>query len=106
MSPSGKARDFDSRTRRFKSGHPSQNKGHPLGCPLFWLGWHLCVRAFRSKCVGAHSPLKPSGCSHTSGWACESRSEAELPAMFYHSNNPYTNFNHFHAKSPIYFRIT
>ena len=26
MSPSGKARDFDSRTRQFKSGHPSQKK--------------------------------------------------------------------------------
>ena len=26
MSPSGKAPDFDSGTRRFKSGHPSQKK--------------------------------------------------------------------------------
>ena len=26
MSPSGKARDFDSRIRQFKSGHPSQKK--------------------------------------------------------------------------------
>ena len=26
VSPSGKARDFDSRIRRFKSCHPSQNK--------------------------------------------------------------------------------
>ena len=26
MSPSGKARDFDSRIRRFKSGHPSHDE--------------------------------------------------------------------------------
>ena len=28
MSPSGKARDFDSRIRRFKSGHPSHCGGN------------------------------------------------------------------------------
>ena len=28
VSPSGKARDFDSRTRRFKSCHPSQMDSH------------------------------------------------------------------------------
>ncbi len=38
MSPSGKARDFDSRTRRFKSGHPSQTKGIAIRlCLLFGL---------------------------------------------------------------------
>ena len=31
MSPSGKARDFDSRIRRFKSGHPSQQKAPAVG---------------------------------------------------------------------------
>ena len=39
MSPSGKARDFDSRIRRFKSGHPSQ-KSESLGFRIF----HLCRR--------------------------------------------------------------
>ena len=39
MSPSGKARDFDSRIRRFKSGHPSQHKGHASACPLCWVKW-------------------------------------------------------------------
>ncbi len=49
VSPSGKARDFDSRIRRFKSCHPSQNFG-PLaqsaehvtfnhGVPGSNLGW-------------------------------------------------------------------
>ena len=49
VSPSGKARDFDSRIRRFKSCHPSQNYG-PLaqsaehvtfnhGVPGSNLGW-------------------------------------------------------------------
>ena len=39
MSPSGKARDFDSRIRQFKSGHPSQ-KSESHGFRIF----HLCRR--------------------------------------------------------------
>ena len=38
MSPSGKAPDFDSGTRRFKSGHPSQQKRVRISVP-FSLGW-------------------------------------------------------------------
>ena len=34
MSPSGKALDFDSSIRQFKSGHPSQHKGVPNWVPL------------------------------------------------------------------------
>ena len=35
MSPSDKARDFDSRTRRFKSGHPSQKKALAIASAFF-----------------------------------------------------------------------
>ena len=41
MSPSGKALDFDSSIRQFKSGHPSQHKRHATACLLCWLGWLL-----------------------------------------------------------------
>ena len=34
MSPSGKALDFDSSIRQFKSGHPSQQKRHAIGVPF------------------------------------------------------------------------
>ncbi len=49
MSPSGKAPDFDSGIRRFKSGHPSQQKRHAIGVP-FLLAWDpslpsICARA-------------------------------------------------------------
>ena len=57
MSPSGKAPDFDSGTRRFKSGHPSQQKRHPSGCLFCWLGSVFAEHLRSRKCVGAHSPL-------------------------------------------------
>ena len=37
MSPSGKAPDFDSGTRRFKSGHPSQKSENKV------LGFFICA---------------------------------------------------------------
>ena len=39
MSPSGKARDFDSRIRRFKSGHPSQ-KSRTLVWDFYFFTFH------------------------------------------------------------------
>ena len=49
MSPSGKAPDFDSGTRWFKSGHPSQQIRVGKSLPLF-AGWDpslpsICARA-------------------------------------------------------------
>ena len=80
MSPSGKAPDFDSGTRRFKSGHPSQHKRHPLGCLLCWLGL-ASIRTeprTRRRCTFA---ARRSTSSLVRRRACESRSEAELPAI-------------------------
>ena len=85
MSPSGKAPDFDSGIRRFKSGHPSQQKRHPQGCLFCWLGW-APVRTeprMRRRCTFA---ARRSGSSLTRRRACESRSEAELPANLFISN--------------------
>ena len=79
MSPSGKAPDFDSGIRRFKSGHPSQQKRHPLGCLFCWLGVASVQTEprMRRRCTFA---ARRSGSSLTRRRACESRSEAELPA--------------------------
>ncbi len=46
MSPSGKAPDFDSGIRRFKSGHPSQ-KSESLA-----LGFFICVRRTQHHLLG------------------------------------------------------
>ena len=64
MSPSGKARDFDSRIRRFKSGHPSQKKASRKTC--FFLSnpkdWYVitarsAVHVIRRKAtVWHHAP--------------------------------------------------
>ena len=61
MSPSGKAPDFDSGIRRFKSGHPSQHKGDAFASPLCWLGSVFVEHLRLRKCVGAHSPLGDRG---------------------------------------------
>ena len=85
MSPSGKAPDFDSGIRRFKSGHPSQQKRHPCGCLFCWLGC-APVRTeprMRRRCTFA---VRRSGSLLTRRRACESRSEAELPANLFISN--------------------
>ena len=85
MSPSGKAPDFDSGIRRFKSGHPSQQKRDANASLFCWLGW-APVRTeprMRRRCTFA---ARRSGSSLTRRRACESRSEAELPANLFISN--------------------
>ena len=50
VSPSGKAQDFDSCTRQFKSGHPSQYKGTPTWVSLY-IGWLDYQLKWYPKCL-------------------------------------------------------
>ena len=54
MSPSGKALDFDSSIRQFKSGHPSQ-KSESLGFRIF----HLCPQDTTSFAYNARNIISP-----------------------------------------------
>ena len=60
MSPSGKALDFDSSIRQFKSGHPSQKKASRKTC--FFLSnpkdWYVITRRVYGIAVGVwhHAP--------------------------------------------------
>ncbi len=51
MSPSGKAPDFDSGTRRFKSGHPSQHRRAGLPALLCWLEWSTVEMDPPNACI-------------------------------------------------------
>ena len=81
MSPSGKAPDFDSGIRRFKSGHPSQHKRHSQGCLLCWLGWsHILPEHLYQQMRRCTFAVRRSTSSLVRRRTSESRSEAELPA--------------------------
>ena len=66
MSPSGKAPDFDSGSRRFESGHPSQQKRHAVGVPFL----------LAERCVPlARNVMRPSGVMFASQVMCATARE-------------------------------
>ena len=100
MSPSGKAPDFDSGIRRFKSGHPSQQKRDANASLFCWLAW-APVRTepqMRRRCTFA---ARRSGSSLTRRRACESRSEAELPARSPHNTKTVDRFEPPHRRGVL-----
>ena len=58
VSPSGKARDFDSLIRKFKSCYPCQQNRPVLAAGLFCCLWYLRFDLTRKARVSSHTPTE------------------------------------------------